>query len=139
MIRIREIDHIVLRVTKLHEMIDFYCQVLGCTVEKRQDSIGLVQLRAGNSLLDLVAVDGELGRAGGRAPGTDGLNMDHFCFRIDPFDPERIAHHLARCGIEAGDLRSRYGAEGTGPSLYINDPEGNTVELKGHPDPSISA
>lgn len=139
MIRIREIDHIVLRVSKPQMMVDFYCDVLGCSVEKRQAAIGLIQLRAGNSLLDLVTVDSELGRAGGPAPRSDGLNLDHFCFRIDPFDPARIAEHLSRFGIEAGDLQSRYGAEGSGPSIYIRDPEGNTVELKGPADPSITA
>jgi catechol 2,3-dioxygenase-like lactoylglutathione lyase family enzyme len=138
-IRIREIDHVVLRVSSLEAMIEFYCDVLGCTVEKRQEAFGLIQLRAGNSLLDLVSVDGEIGRLGGRAPGSEGLNMDHFCFRVDPFDPRLIAEHLSRCGVAAGAAVSRYGAEGTGSSIYITDPEGNTVELKGPPDPSISA
>jgi len=139
LIRIREIDHIVLRVSSLETMIEFYCDVLGCTVEKRQTAFGLIQLRAGNCLLDLVSVDGKLGRAGGRAPGKEGLNMDHFCFRVDPFDPAAIAEYLSRHGVAAGEIVSRYGAEGTGPSIYIKDPEGNTVELKGPPDPSITA
>lgn len=53
MIQIREIDHLVLRVVDLQRMLRFYCDVLGCAVERRQDAIGLVQLRAGRSLLDL--------------------------------------------------------------------------------------
>ncbi len=139
MIRIREIDHVVLRVSNLELMIKFYCDVLGCKIEKRQETFGLIQLRAGNSLLDLVSVDGKIGQLGGRAPGPEGLNMDHFCFRIDPFDATLIREHLSRCGVAAGETMSRYGAEGTGPSIYIKDPEGNTVELKGPPDPSITA
>ena len=134
MIRIREIDHLVLRVVNLDTMLRFYCEVLGCTVERRQDEIGLVQLRAGRSIVDLVPVDGKLGRAGGAAPGKEGRNLDHFCFRIDPFDEVRIRHHLQAHGIEAGPVEPRYGAEGQGPSIYITDPEGNVVELKGPPE-----
>ena len=133
MIRIREIDHVVLRVRNLQDMLDFYCNALGCRIEKQLTKSGLIQLRAGTCLLDLVPVDSKLGRAGGAAPGKDGLNMDHFCFRIDPFDVSDITQHLTRYGIEAGEVASRYGAEGSGPSIYVNDPDGNTVELKGPP------
>jgi catechol 2,3-dioxygenase-like lactoylglutathione lyase family enzyme len=133
-IKIRELDHIVLRVCDLQKMLDFYCDVLGCTLEKQQEEFGLYQLRAGRSLLDLVPVDGPIGLAGGAPPGDEGLNMDHFCFRIESFDPDRITEHLADFGIDAGAVESRYGAEGTGPSIYIRDPEGNVVELKGPPD-----
>ena len=139
MISIREIDHVVLRVSDMNLMIDFYCRVLGCTLEKRQEKFGLVQLRAGNSLVDLVDVDGVLGRAGGPPPGDGGRNLDHFCFRVDPFEPHAIKTHLASNGVEPGEVASRYGAEGQGPSFYITDPEGNTVELKGPPDLGASA
>jgi catechol 2,3-dioxygenase-like lactoylglutathione lyase family enzyme len=133
MIRIREIDHLVLRVIDLERMLRFYGEVLGCTIERRQDGIGLVQLRAGRSLVDLVPVDGQLGRAGGAAPGKEGRNLDHFCFRVEPFDEADIRRHLGLHGVEAGPLATRNGAEGEGPSIYIADPEGNVVELKGPP------
>ena len=133
MIRIREIDHLVLRVVDLHGMLHFYCDLLGCTIERRQDSIGLVQLRAGRSLVDLVPIEGELGRAGGAAPGPEGRNLDHFCFRVDPFDEPGIRSALEAHGVAAGSTESRYGAEGQGPSIYVTDPEGNVVELKGPP------
>lgn len=136
MIHIREIDHLVLRVVDVDRVLGFYCDVLGCTVERRQDDIGLVQLRAGTSLIDLVPVDGKLGRAGGAAPGAEGRNLDHFCLRVEPFDEASIRHHLGAHGIEAGPLASRYGAEGQGPSLYVTDPEGNVVELKGDAAPA---
>ncbi len=131
MISIHDIDHLVLRVVDVSGMLHFYCDVLGCTVERRQEDIGLIQLRAGRALLDLVPVDGELGRAGGAPPGREGRNLDHFCFSLDTFDETAIRQHLARYGIVASPTESRYGAEGFGSSLYINDPEGNTVELKG--------
>lgn len=135
MIRIREIDHLVLRVRELQPMLDFYCRVLGCTVERKQDEIGLVQLRAGRSLIDLIPVDGPLGRSGGAAPGAEGRNLDHLCLRLDPFDEAAIRVQLAEHGIAAGETASRVGAEGSGPSIYVTDPDGNTVELKGPPWP----
>lgn len=133
MIQLRHIDHIVLRVSDPESMIRFYCSVLGCTVERRQDEIGLIQLRAGSSLVDLVAVDGKLGRMGGAAPGGEGRNVDHFCFRVEPFDAAAISACLASHGVPAGPVAMRYGAEGQGPSIYLQDPEGNTIELKGPP------
>jgi len=133
MIHIRDIDHLVLRVVDLPAMLRFYCDGLGCRVERRQDEIGLIQLRAGRSMLDLVPLDGKLGRAGGAAPGKQGHNVDHMCFRVEPFDEPAIRAHLAAMGIAAGPTESRYGAEGEGPSIYLSDPQGNVVELKGPP------
>jgi catechol 2,3-dioxygenase-like lactoylglutathione lyase family enzyme len=133
MIHIRDIDHIVLRVVDLPAMLRFYCDALGCRIERRQDEIGLVQLRAGRSMIDLVPVDGKLGRAGGAAPGKQGHNVDHVCFRVDPFDEPSLRAHLASLGIHAGATESRFGAEGEGPSIYLSDPQGNVVELKGPP------
>jgi glyoxylase I family protein len=133
MIKIREIDHIVLRVIDLDRMIRFYCDVLGCSIERKQLEIGLVQLRAGRSLVDLVPVTGKLGKMGGAAPGTEGRNVDHICFRVEPFDADLIRASLAAAGVAAGKVESRYGAEGEGPSIYISDPESNTIELKGPP------
>ena len=133
MISIRDIDHIVLRVIDVDGMIDFYSRVLGCPIEMRQEDLGLVQLRAGRSLIDLVSIDGKLGRAGGAAPGAEGRNVDHFCLRVETFDEPALRAHLQAAGIRIGESGSRYGAEGDGPSLYILDPEGNTVELKGPP------
>jgi glyoxylase I family protein len=137
MIHIREIDHLVLRVVDLEKMLGFYCRALGCTVERRQDDMGLVQLRAGRSILDLVPVQGKLGQAGGAAPGKEARNLDHFCFRVEPFNETSIRSHLEAQGIEAGPVESRYGAEGEGPSIYLSDPEGNIVELKGPPTGGI--
>ena len=133
MIRIRELDHIVLRVVDLDRMLRFYCDALGCAVERRQIEMGLVQLRAGRSMIDLVPVEGRLGRAGGAAPGPEGRNLDHFCLRVEPFDEALIRAHLASHGYSAGPLEQRIGAEGAGPSMYVTDPEGNVVELKGPP------
>jgi catechol 2,3-dioxygenase-like lactoylglutathione lyase family enzyme len=130
---IRQLDHVVLRVRELQPMLRFYIDVLGCTLEKVQEEIGLWQVRAGASLIDLVPVDGKLGRAGGAAPGDEGRNLDHFALRIEPYDEAAIRAHLEAHGTTPGEAGSRYGAEGEGPSIYLRDPEGNTIELKGPP------
>ena len=132
---IRDLDHLVLRVRDVARVQAFYCEVLGCTVEKLQAEIGLTQLRAGRALIDLVGVDGKLGRIGGAAPGREGRNLDHLCLRIEPFDAEAILAHLRTAGAAPGPVESRNGAEGEGPSIYLHDPEGNMVELKGPPWP----
>ena len=133
MFSIKHLDHLVLRVVDLPAMQHFYMDVLGCTLEKVQEDIGLYQLRAGSSLIDLVPIDGPLGRKGGAAPGTEARNLDHFCLSIEPFDAEAIIAHLRDRGVACGPVESRYGAEGQGPSIYVVDPEGNNVELKGPP------
>ncbi len=132
MFEIQNIDHVVIRAGDAEAMIRFYCDVLGCAVERTlAPELGLTQLRAGRALIDIVSVQGEIGRSGGAAPGREGRNMDHFCVRVAPFDEAAIRAHLAKHGVTAGELATRYGAEGSGPSLYLQDPEGNTVELKG--------
>ena len=134
-IRIRDIDHVVLRASDPARMQAFYCDVLGCTVAKVQERIGLVQLQAGRSMIDLIDVNGVIGQAGGAPPGREGRNMDHICLRVEPFDGEAILGFLKANGVDAGEVVSRFGAEGDGPSIYITDPEGNVVELKGAPYP----
>jgi glyoxylase I family protein len=130
MINIQAIDHVVLRVVDLDRTARFYIEVLGARWEKKQEDIGLYQLRVGTALIDLVPVDGKIGAAGGAAPGREGRNLDHVCFRVLPWDGEAILGYLREHGIEA-EIVTRYGAEGDGPSIYLTDPEGNNLELKG--------
>lgn len=135
MINLTAIDHVVFRVEDMQAMIRFYEDVLGARVEREVRELGLVQLRAGRSLIDLVDIAGELGRRGGPAPGREGYNVDHVCFQVMPWDGQAILDHLARHGIENAQIASRYGAQGQGPSIYLEDPEGNAIELKGPPWP----
>ncbi|RKP45489.1 VOC family protein [Trinickia fusca] len=130
---IREIDHVVLRVVDQKAMTRFYCDVLGCSVEKEQSDIGLVQLRAGRSMIDLLAVGSKIDRPESGAPGA-GCNMDHLCLRVERYDGEALAAHLTAHGARLGTEGRRYGADGFGQSLYLFDPEGNMVELKGPPE-----
>ena len=133
MFRLMSLDHLVLRVADVDRSIGFYTEVLGCTVEHINAEIGLYQLRAGDSIIDLIDVTGVLGRQGGPAPGPTGHNVDHFCVRIEPFDEDALRRHLASHDVEDGPVYNNWGADGRGPSMYIKDPDGNTVELKGPP------
>ena len=129
--RLLGIDHVVIRARDPVAMERFYIEVLGCTVERRQDNVGLVQLRAGAQLIDLVDVAGRLGRTGGPAPGRDGRNMDHLCLRVVDFDIDTVRAHLESHGVPVGDIGPRHGSTGEAVSLYLSDPEGNGLELRG--------
>ena len=133
MIQVLGIDHVVLRVRDVQRSLRFYCDVLGCHVEREVEKLGLIQLRAGSALIDLVDLEKPIGRLGGAPPGKGGRNVDHFALRIEPFEPEKLTAHLEAHGIEPAEIDQRYGAEGMGPSMYIRDPDGNVVELKGPP------
>jgi catechol 2,3-dioxygenase-like lactoylglutathione lyase family enzyme len=128
------IDHVVLRSAEPARLANFYCEVLGCTKERHQEAIGLMQLRAGGALVDIIDIHGPQDH-GGAAPVALQQNMDHFCLSIAPFDETSLRVHLLAHGVTASSTMQRFGAEGLGPSIYLTDPDGNTVELKGpcHP------
>ena len=130
-INLSRIDHVVFRVHDLERMISFYRDVLGCRLERGPGDALLAQLRAGDSLIDLVDASGPLGKKSGGAPDHHSPNVDHVCFLVDPWDAELILKQLRKHGVSPGDVASRYGATGQGPSIYFADPEGNTIELKG--------
>ena len=133
-INLTAIDHVVFRVSDVAGAIRFYENVLGARLERTVAEIGLYPLRAGTSLLDLVDVAGSLGQQGGVAPAeAGGHNVDHVCLRVLPWDEAAILAHLANHGITDARVSARDGAEGFGPSIYIRDPAGNTIELKGPP------
>jgi glyoxylase I family protein len=134
MIRIRNIDHVVLRVRDIERMRRFYCDVLGARHVAYRPEFGMSHLRVGAAMIDLVEVDGPLGKPGGAPAGKEGRNMDHLCLRVDPFDQDAIVSHLEKHKVDVGKIASRFGAEGNGTSIYLADPEGNTVELKGPSD-----
>lgn len=136
--KMKGLDHVVLRIRDLEKARIFYMDVLGCTFVEHDTKNGLFQVRAGSQLIDLVAIDGPAGSRGGPPPGKDGHNMDHFAIQIEPFDDDDIRAYLSRHGVELGDTRIRGGAEGEGPAIYVKDPDGNNVELKGPPDPAYN-
>ena len=124
------LDHVVLRIADLDRAMAFYCDILGCVLDRRRDDLGLYHLRAGAAQVDLVTLSGTLGQKAA-APVVEGQNMDHFCMRVEPFDGPVLLDYLRGHGLEPTEITQRYGAEGDGPSLYIEDPDGNIVELKG--------
>jgi catechol 2,3-dioxygenase-like lactoylglutathione lyase family enzyme len=124
-------DHIVLRVRDKAAMLGFYEGVLGLRVDRDRPELGLTHIRAGAQMIDLVTLDGPLGRIGGAGPGAEARNLDHFALQVRPFDEAAIRAHLAAHRVEVVEEGPRYGADGDGLSLYVRDPEGNTVELKG--------
>jgi len=130
-IAIAGFDHIVLRVRDKASVLDFYCGVLGLSVDRDRPELGLTHVRAGRQMIDLVTLDGPLGKLGGAGPGREGRNLDHFALQVRPFDAAAIRAHLAAHGVAVVEEGERYGADGDGFSLYVRDPEGNTVELKG--------
>jgi catechol 2,3-dioxygenase-like lactoylglutathione lyase family enzyme len=131
-VRVERIDHAVFRVADLERSIAFYRDVLGLAVVRRRDDLGLVHLRAGVSMVDLVDLNGSLGRKGGRGPQADGRNVDHLCLRVQPFDEPAIVAFLVQHQVRPRGAAARnFGAEGEGFSLYVQDPDGNTIELKG--------
>ena len=131
MIEVAGIDHVVLRTSKVSEMLDFYCGMLNCKIERETSAeFGITQLRAGNALIDLVNVDSKIGKLGGGPPSKSENNMDHFCLQLIKISEDEIRNHLEAHNIKVGEFADRYGAQGTGRSIYIKDPEGNTVELR---------
>ena len=128
---VARIDHVVLRCRDMQAMLDFYCDVLGLDVAKRNERLGLVHLRAGSAMVDLIPMANRTANTDGAASHPTGHNMDHLCLRIEPFDVARLEAYFGERGIVLGEVRVRFGAEGDGASFYIQDPEGNRVELKG--------
>ena len=134
--RLTGIDHVVIRAQDIDRMLAFYCGALGCEIERGPLPSGLIQLRAGTALIDLVDGDGRIGRLGGAAPGAEGHNMDHLCVGVRPFDEAQLRAHLAAHGATVIDSGVNYGAEGDGTFLYLHDPEGNSLTMFTWSDPS---
>tara|TARA_R110001606_G_scaffold348746_1_gene498446 strand:- start:85728 stop:86129 length:402 start_codon:yes stop_codon:yes gene_type:complete len=130
MIKPKGIDHIVLRTERYQQLIDFYCNVLGCKLELSKNRLGLTHLRAGNALIDIVDVNGKLGMLGGNAPDDKGNNIDHFCLQIALRGEQELQEYLHSRGVICGEFQDRYGAQGMGRSLYIKDLVGNNLELR---------
>jgi trans-2,3-dihydro-3-hydroxyanthranilate isomerase len=131
MFQVLGIDHVVLRVPDRHRALSFYRDVLGLTVEREQSELGLTQLRAGSSLIDLITIDGALGRAVPATSARPVSDVDHFALEIAPFDEGALRTHFAFHGVDVVEAGLRYGAGGEGSSLYVCDPNGIKVELKG--------
>src|SRR5919197_2211011 len=122
-LRVEEIDHVVVRCRDQARALDFYARILGLEEERRLEAIGLVQLRAGQSMIDLVPAD--------PPPTHEGRNIDHFCLGVEAVDMDALVRYLQEQGVEVlGEPAVRSGARGMALSVYVLDPDGNTIELK---------
>ena len=128
--RLGGVDHVVIRAKDIDAMLGFYRDLLGCRVAKHNEPLGLWHLDAGGSMIDLVDMNGKLGAAGGPPPGP-GRNVDHIAIKVEPFDAEAIRAYFTASGVEPDQAAVCFGADGDGPSIYMRDPEGNGVELRG--------
>ena len=124
------LDHVVLLVDDMKTAEIFYRDVVGCSVDRSLPQYGMLQMRAGAALIDLVDIGSEAG-AWGRPHVAGGRNVDHVCIATGPWDEAAMRAHLAAHGIAIVEEGTRYGARGEGMSFYVKDPAGNTIELKG--------
>jgi glyoxylase I family protein len=132
-IKITKLDHVVLRVADIEKSIHFYKDILGCPEARIREEMGLYQFQAGASMIDLVPLDGKAGERSGYGPPTAGRNVDHIALTLAEYDEEALMSYLKANGVTPTESGQRFGAEGTGPSMYMEDPDGNVVELKGPP------
>ena len=130
LVKITELDHIVLRVSDVETSLQFYTQVLGLQAERveqwRAGEIRFPSARLNaDTIIDFFAADQEpIGREGAK-------NQDHYCMVIEPTDMEELKTKFEALGvdIQAGPGK-RWGSHGDGISLYIYDPDDNVVELR---------
>ncbi|MBM3503192.1 MAG: VOC family protein [Alphaproteobacteria bacterium] len=140
------IDHVVLLVADLRRAARFYTEILGLRVERWREEIGLVQIRAGQSLIDLQLATGRRPKRTRSRPGQPArsamirapVNVHHIALTVKRLDGPRLKRHFAKLGIAASEPRKQYGADGMGWAMDVIDPDGNIVELKGPPDAAES-
>ena len=127
------IDHVVLLVDDMAAARAFYLEVIGCTIDNALPRYGMLQLRAGAALLDLVDISGEPG-AWARPPVEGGRNMDHVCIATGAWDEDEMRAWLAARGVPIIEEGVNNGARGESLSFYVRDPAGNVIELTGPPE-----
>ncbi len=123
--RFNGIDHVVLRVSDLERTTAFYQSVLGLSVERIFDAIGLYQVRCGANLIDLLTL-----KPGETLPAPELRGIEHLCLSIEA-DLDEVIESLARLDtpVIRGPMEV-YGSKGFGTSIYIRDPDGYEIELK---------
>lgn len=127
------IDHVVFIVDDMDAALDWYRRVLGCEIGYSYPALGMEQVWAGAALIVLWDIT-HPGGAGAVPPVAGGRNVDHVCIATSAFAPEAMRAHLAREGVEIEREAVHGGARGMGFSIYIRDPFGNKLEIKGPPE-----
>jgi glyoxylase I family protein len=119
------IDHVVLQVTNVERSLQFYVGVLGMSLERVIEDLGIYQVRCGRNLIDLVALP-----PGSVLAEKSQRGLDHVCLHVRG-DMTRIFEYLKENDVELGSpLRELYGATGFGTSVYVFDPDRHMIELK---------
>ena len=130
LVKITEMDHIVLRNKDVEESLRFYTEVLGLQAE-RVDRWRAGEIRFPSARINADTIIDFFGSE--QDPiGKEGIkNQDHFCMVIEPTDMEELKNKFVEMGvaIQAGPGK-RWGSHGDGISLYIYDPDDNVVELR---------
>lgn len=124
---VQGIDHVAINVRDMEAMTAFYSEILGCSVERRREAAGLVHLRAGNTLIDLIDSNGPLGRA---TPAGYRNRLNHLCLTASDFDAKLLRETFISKGVAVGAIKERYGSTGVSRTLYFRDPENNGLELR---------
>ncbi len=129
------LDHVVLVSDDVDRSLDFYCGLLGLAGDRvdewRSGDVPFPSVRIDETtIIDLfptAMVDGDGDRGG---PGS-ARNLDHLCVTIEPTDLDAVAAS-GRVEVVRGPQDHLFGAQGYATSLYIADPDGNTVELRSY-------
>jgi len=121
--RLHALDHIVLNVADVERSLSWYIDLVGMAPVRvddwRRGEAFFPSVRVNEStIIDLVRLD------------RSGTNMDHLCLVVDAADVDAIAADERFSVIEGPDIR--FGARGNGRSVYVNDPDGNTVEFRSY-------
>lgn len=126
MLQVRGMDHIVLVVADVERSLAWYMGELGL------EGVRVDEWRAGQAFFPSVRVDAgtiiDVLPDGGLTRNTQHGNVDHFCLVVDQVDFEALKESGRFTVVDGPD--KRYGARGDGISLYVKDPDGNTVELR---------
>ncbi|WP_256638276.1 VOC family protein [Streptomyces murinus] len=122
--RIKDFDHLVLNVSDVERALAFYTGPLGLAGERvaewRAGTVSFPSVRvSATTVIDLFE----------RPRGES--NVDHICLVVDPLDWQEVIGSGVFDVIE-GPV-PRWGARGSAQSVYVRDPEGNTVELRWYP------
>ena len=126
------IDHVVFLVDDMAKALQFYGEVLGCQPGYTYPRLGMEQVWCGNALIVLWDTT-HPGAAGAVPPVVGGRNVDHVCIALSPFDEDELIGHLNAHNVTIDRTAFHGGARGMGSSIYIFDPFGNKLELKGPP------
>ena len=124
------IDHVVFLVDDMARAMAFYCDMLGAVPGYSYPALGMEQLWCGSALIVLWDVT-HPGAARAVPAIKGGRNVDHLCIATSPFDPGALRAHLKAHGVAIEREATHGGARGMGFSVYIRDPFGNKLELKG--------